>query len=325
MSKLKIEGNSTPVIGVKETYTVSEVQDFLLPSAKTANNAFTNEIKWFLYVLDRGNWRLAKGNEKTGETSDFTFTQKSLKWKEMKLIVHAYGQKAMIEIKPQKASEGKILFVELLDNNLKIPSRPFAYGDWIVARVHCVDMEFLPVKVILWEDDGGKTKQNTSNLKIDVKEGDILNGKADVAFYLNPSHAWLADAKLAPGDKNEGEFHEYYVTAEIFEKVSKRVPSKNTNVPNQDYKPAGSLPGPKKQTPAEKKGPSKKETKKIAVSDKKVNDYHEQKVAVKKEIWKDPFIEKINSLLTVNIGGVWGDKKQVLVFVRKIIFIGVIN
>ncbi|RYJ38517.1 Glycoside hydrolase [Flavobacterium anhuiense] len=35
-----------------------------------------------------------------------------------------------------------------------------------------------------------------------------------------------------------------------------------------------------------------------------------QKIDVKKEIWKDPFIEKINSYLTVNIGGYWADKNK---------------
>ena len=309
MSSLKINGTSMPVVGVKEIYSVLHITDSKIPQNQLYNDnssVFENQIKWFIYVLDRGNWRLAKGNEKTGETVDFTFTQTSLKWKEMKMIVHAYGQKAMIDIKPQKASQGKILYVELLDKNYTIPTRPFAYGDWIIARVHCVDMERFPLTVTLWEDDGNKTRQNTTNVKIETKKGAVINGTADVAFYLNPSHMWLANAKLAPGDKNEGEFHEYYVTAEIFEKVSKRTPSKNANIPNPDYKPEI----PKQPIPAEQKGPSKKETKGIAKSDKKVHDYHEQKVAVKKEVWKDPFIETINSLMTVNVGDSWWKKED---------------
>ncbi|MET3030467.1 peptidoglycan DD-metalloendopeptidase family protein, partial [Flavobacterium johnsoniae] len=78
--------------------------------------------------------------------------------------------------------------------------------------------------------------------------------------------------------------------------VSKRIASKNTNVPNPDYKKE---PEAKKQTPAEQKGPSKKETKKIALSDKKVQDYHEQKIVVKNEISKNPVWEKINSFMMV--------------------------
>ncbi len=224
------------------------------------------------------------------------------------MLVEANGEKAVLDIKTEKATQEKILHVDLLDNNYNKPTRPFAYGDWIIARVHCVDMELLPVKVTLWEDDGDKTKQNTTNVRIESKISDILNGIAYAKFYLNPSHAWLANAKLAKGDKNEGEFHEYYVTAEIFEKISKRVPSKNANVPNPDYKPEA--PAPKKQTPAEKKGPSKKEEKGIAKSDKNVHDYHETKVSVKNEISTNPVWEKINSMMTVNMDPDWWKKKE---------------
>lgn len=319
MSNIIINGTSMPFVGVKEIYSVLEINDTKIPQNQLNNdnnNVFKNQIKWFLYVLDRGNWRLAKGNEKIGQKVDFTFTQTSLKWKEMKIIVHAYGQKAMIDIKPQKASQGKILHVDLLDYNYNIPTKPFVYGDWIIARVHCVDMEFLPVKVILWEDDGDKAKQNTTNVKIEIKQADVLNGKADVAFYLDPSNAWLANAKLAPRDKNEGEFHEYYVTAEIFEKVSKRVPSKNANVPNPDYKTEVKTPAPKqpttetkKQTPAEQKEPSK-EAKGLAKSEKKIHDYHEQKVVVNSTVFINPLIEKINSIMMINVNPNWWENKD---------------
>ncbi|WP_207556461.1 DUF5675 family protein [Flavobacterium frigidimaris] len=224
------------------------------------------------------------------------------------MLVEANGEKAVLDIKTEKATQGKILHVDLLDNNYNKPTRPFAYGDWIIARVHCVDMELLPVKVTLWEDDGDKTKQNTTNVRIETKISDILNGIAYAKFYLNPSHAWLANAKLAKGDKNEGKFHEYYVTAEIFEKISKRATSKNANIPNPDYKPE--VQAPKKQTPAEKKGPSKKEEKGIAKSEKNIHDYHETKVSVKNEISTNPVWEKINSMMTVNMDPDWWKKKE---------------
>ncbi|WP_119789718.1 hypothetical protein [Flavobacterium anhuiense] len=64
-----------------------------------------------------------------------------------------------------------------------------------------------------------------------------------------------------------------------------------------------------KPSPAEQKA-LLKETRGIAKADRKAHDYQEQKVDVKKEIWKDPFIEKINSYLTVNIGGHWVDKNK---------------
>lgn len=311
MLKLEITGNQNPIVGVTEFYSVLQSKNSVLPQNQTVknqnNNLFDNEIKWFIYVLDRGIWRLAKGNEKIGAKVDFTFTEKSLKRKEMKMIVHAYGQKAIIDIKPQKASQAKILLVDLLDNNLKTPTKPFAYGEWIIARVSCVDMEMSPLTVTLWEDDGDKIKQNTGNVKIEVKKGHVLNGIADVAFYLDPSHAWLANAKLAKGDIDEGKFHEYYVTAEIFEKVSKRVPSKNANVPNPDYPPEE----PKQPIPAEQKGPSKKDEKGIAKSENKVHDYHEQKVVVEPIVRLDLGMEVINSMMMVDTGDdKWWEKKE---------------
>jgi hypothetical protein len=314
MSNFKIIGNPSPVVGVKQFYSINELfgnstgTQFTQPQFQAPSN---EQVKWNVWIIDKGSWRVAHGNEKTGATMDITFHQSSLTRKAIKLGVEVNGEKAFIDIEPKRAEQAKIVRVELLDSNLKKPARPFVYGDWIVARVYCVEMERFPLTVTLWEDDGGKTKQNTTNIPIQVKKGDILNGKADIAFFLNPSHAWLANAKLAPKDKNEGTTHEYYVTAEIFEKKSKRVPSLNTDVANPGYKPA---PEPKKQTPAEKKGPSKKEEKKIAESENKVHDYNETKVSVKTKSIFDPVRETYNSLMTVDMDDWWEkDEKGVCV------------
>ena len=303
MSKLKIFGKANPVVGKIEYYSIHDFFGSSNPASFDQlqfQNLSNEHVKWSIWVFNGSSWSKRSENNKTGTTVHYTFSQKSLTRKGIRMLVEANGEKAVLDIKTEKATQGKILHVELLDNNYNKLTRPFAYGDWIIARVHCVDMELLPVKVTLWEDDGDKTKQNTTNVRIETKISDILNGIAYAKFYLDPSHAWLANAKLAKGDKNEGEFHEYYVTAEIFEKISKRVPSKNVNIPNPDYKPEAQAP--KKQTPAEKKGPSKKEQKGIAKSDNKVHDYHETKVSVKNEISTNPVWEKINSMMTVNMG-----------------------
>jgi len=262
MSKLKIFGKANPVVGKKEYYSI---HDFFGSSNPTSfdqsqfQSLSDEQIKWSIWILYGSTWTKISENNKTGKTVHYTFSQKSLNRKGIRMLVDANGEKAVLDIKTEKATQGKILHVDLLANNYNKPTRPFAYGDWIIAKVHCVDMELLPVKVTLWEDDGDKTKQDTTNVRIETKTIDIINGAAYAKFYLNPSHAWLANAKLAKGDKNEGAFHEYYVTAEIFEKISKRVASKNTNVPNPDYKPEAQAH--KKQIPAQKKGPSKKEEK----------------------------------------------------------------
>jgi len=309
MSRLKIHGKADPVVGVKEYYSIHDFFGNSVPLPSTqpkSKSEFDEEIKWSIWILVGSSWTKISKNNKTGATVDYTFSQDSLTRKAIRMLVETNGERAVLDIKSQKATESKILFAELLDANYNTPARPFAYCDKLIARVHCINMERYPITVTLWEDDGGKNKKNTTDLKIDIQKGNVLNGVADVTFYLSPNFTWLANAKLAPNDSSEGAFHEYYVTAEFFEKISK--PSMDIYVINPDYKedihtasakiqPAAT---PKKQTPAEKKGPSKKEEKGIAKSEKKVIDYHEQKVAVKKEIWNDPFIEKMNSFMTVN-------------------------
>lgn len=309
MSNLKIFGNHSPVVGVKEYYSINELfgdsvpkQNFL-PEYQVASN---DQVKWSVWIFERGSWRKTKENNKTGITVDYIFYQKSLAREAIKISVEVNGEKAIFDIKPLKASQAKIVHVDLLDVNLSKPTKPFAYGDCIVARVHCVGMDRFSLAVTLWEDDGDKTKQNTTNVRIQEKKGIVLNGKADVSFQLKPSFAWLANAKLAEGDTSEGEYHEYYVTAEFLERKSKRVPSLNTNVPNPDYKPEVVI----KQAPAEKKGPSKKEEKGINKSENKVYDYHEAKVSIKPTTEFNPVWEKINSLMKVNTDNNWWKKKE---------------
>jgi muramidase (phage lysozyme) len=309
MSNIKIFGNHSPVVGVKEYYSINELfgnsvpkQNFL-PEYQVASN---DQVKWSVWIFERGSWRKTKENDKTGITVDYIFYQKSLAREAIKLSVEVNGEKAIFDIKPLKTSQAKIVHVDLLDVNLSKPTKPFAYGDWIVARVHCVGMDRFSLAVTLWEDDGDKTKQNTTNVRIQEKKGIVLNGKADVSFQLKPSFAWLANAKLAEGDTSEGEYHEYYVTAEFLERKSKRIPSLNTNVPNPDYKQEVVI----KQTPAEKKGPSKKEVKGISKSQDKVYDYHETKVVIKPTLEFNPVWEKINSILKVNVDENWWKKKE---------------
>jgi predicted chitinase len=66
----------------------------------------------------------------------------------------------------------------------------------------------------------------------------------------------------------------------------------------------------KKTSPAEQKGPSKKETRGIAKADRKAYDYHEQQIDVQPTITYNPQQEFINSLMMVNVGGaMWNQKK----------------
>jgi len=316
MSKVKIYGNPNPVIGIKEYYSI---HDFFGSSAssQTAEPQFQNtpdgNIKWSVWILLGKSWVKMSKNNKTGATVDYTFTQISLKRKGIRMLVDANGEKAILDIETKNTEERKILHVEILDWSKKKPAKLFSYGEKITARVHCLNMEKFPITVTLWEDDGGK--KDLSDISIESKEVNVLNGKADVEFAFDPGKVWLANAKSEPNESNEGAFHEYYVTAEFYKKVSK--PTENVNVINPDYKedifakvPVSKPSEPGKKSPAAQKGPSKKETRGISKTDRKADDYQEQKVVVKPTVVFNPQQEFINSLMMVDVGdSVWNKKK----------------
>ena len=315
MSKVKIYGNPNPVIGQKEYYSIHDFfgnpdsSKFLDP----LQNIPDENIKWSVWILLGNSWTKMSKNNKTGATVHYTFTQTSLTRKGIRMLVDANGEKAVLDIKTKKAVESKILNVEILDWNKKKPTKLFKYGEKIIARVHCLNMEKFLITVTLWEDDGGKKK--LSDISIETKEANVLNGIADVEFTFNSSKIWLANAKSKPGELNEGAFHEYYVTAEFYKKVSK--PTENVNVINPDYKEdilskasKTSKTETQKTSPAAQKGPSKKETRGIAKVDKKAHDYQEQKVLVEPVVTYDPLQEFINSIYAINIGNsMWNQKK----------------
>jgi uncharacterized protein (TIGR02594 family) len=276
-------------------------------------------IKWSVWILLGDTWTKMTKNSKTGATVDYTFTQTSLKRKGIRMLVDANGEKAVLDIKTKNNSESKILHIEILDNLGKKPTKLFSYGETITARVHCLNMEKFRINVTLWENDGGK--KDLSDIVMDTKEANVLQGKADVEFTFDPSKVWLANAKSAPGESNEGAFHEYYVTAEFYKKVSK--PTQDVNVINPDYKVdifsktstfKPSETETQKTSPKEQKGASKKETRGIAKKDEKAHDYHEQKVDIQPTIVFNPNQEFINSLMMVDVGdSMWHQKKGICI------------
>lgn len=324
MAKLKIYGKPEPAVGVKEYYSIHDLfgsstsPQFIEPNFQ---NIPEDQIKWSIWILLGGSWVKIEENNKTGSTVEYTFSPKSLKRKGIRMLLDINGEKAVLDIRTKQAVESKIMFVELLDSNKKKPTQLFKYGQTIIARVHCVNMEKFPVSVTLWEDDGGKGKENAADLKVDEKKGNVLDGIVDVEFYLDPAKVWLANVKPDANALSEGAFHEYYVTAEFYNKVSK--PSNNVDVINPDYKddPYAQIPAPTKsdtetkkqtQTPAEKKGPSKKETKGITTSDKKAYDYAEEKVSVETSVSFNPTQKFIDSMMALDIGdSIWNQKKCV--------------
>jgi hypothetical protein len=313
MSNFKIIGPSNPEVGKEIIYKTSISNlPLSLPGQinPVGNNPFTQQVKWSIYILEYGKWVLKEKNNKTGPTANYTFTEKSLKRKGIRIVALFGDEKATIDIKPIDSIERKIVKVELCDALGNLQTKPFAYNQTVLARVHCLNLDNCTVHVTLWEDDapGKGHDQINKNNKAITKSGLVANGIADVKFILAADFAKMADAYLAKGDTSEGKTHEYYVTAEIFRQKTES--SNNINVINPNDKVADTKTAPKKPVadkplkpkptaPAAKKGPSKKEEKGIfdTVSGT-IYDWGESKFKAIPTILPDP-MEIVNSLATL--------------------------
>lgn len=316
MSDFKITGNPSPEVGKEEFYSVNTLlpkigfySDYI-PSSTP--NHYEYPVTWEVYVLELSKWRKAKGNEKTGNTVSFTFLQRSLTRKGIRIVAKRGEQIAYLDIKTHPAEIPKIQSIELLDINGKKPTKPLAYGQTVKARVHCLHMDWQRVYVTLWEDDadgGGHNKLNEKN-KAQTLSGTVKNGIADIDFKLTPDFKKIANARNA----NEGQTHEYYATAEIF--LQEKVSSNNLNVNNSDYQPEPKQPA-KKAIPAETKDKSKKDKKGIQPpATGKKYDWVEEAFKIKPIFLPDP-MEFTNSVMKIFVPDEEDEKKKVPACVCK--------
>ncbi|HEX7871229.1 MAG TPA: glycoside hydrolase family 19 protein, partial [Chryseobacterium sp.] len=221
MSDFKIIGNPNPEIGKEIIYKTSNSDHVsLLPGqiSPVGINPFAEQIKWSVYILEFGKWILKEKNNKTGPTANYTFTEKSLKRQGIRIVARLGEEKAILDIKPQDTIERKIVKVELCDALGNLQTKPFAYNQTVLAKVHCLNLNDCTVHVTLWEDDapGAGHSETNKNNKAVTKSERVSNGVANVKFKLAVDFAKIANAHLAGGDKSEGKTHEYYVTAEVF-------------------------------------------------------------------------------------------------------------
>ncbi|REC64091.1 hypothetical protein DRF65_00505 [Chryseobacterium pennae] len=262
MAKLTIRGNTKPIVGNTEAYSLSVFDNVM------TSNPFSfphPKVKWDIYVQDRNGWRIAKGNIKEGENVTYKFTAKSLKYKALRIEVVRGKDKGELYIKPQEAEDPKIVSVELQDiNSERLPKgKLLHYTDTVIAKAHCVGMFGYKVAFTLWEDDAiGKGHDPIVNMMNKINQVPLIGevnheGVAKVYFRL-PAYTMavqIANAGVARGDKSEGKTHEYYVTAEV---VSKHIlkASPNVNVANPAHIPAPPKKAePVDNTPAHRKPP----------------------------------------------------------------------
>ncbi|MFH6966955.1 hypothetical protein [Flavobacterium sp. FlaQc-28] len=249
MSDFKIIGNPDPVVGKEEFYSVNTFLPSILPfQNSTSSNSFEQPVKWEIYILENGRWRKTKENDKTGKRISYTFLQKSLERKGIRILARRGEDVARLNITSHPAEKPKIESIELLDKNGQKPAKPLSYGQTLKARVHCLHMEKHKVSVTLWEDDAagaGHNKANEKNL-IQTLSGVVKNGKADVDFLLRPSFAKIAKQN----GPEEGKIHEYYVTVDF---NKNKIASNNVNVNDVE---APVAPFKAKTTPKEAEKPT---------------------------------------------------------------------
>lgn len=256
MSDFRIIGNPDPVVGKEEFYSVNTFLPSVLPFQNTAsNNSFEQPVKWEIYILENGRWRKTKENDKTGKRISYTFLQKSLERKGIRILARRGEDVARLNVTTHPAEKPKIESIELLDKNGKIPSKALSYGQTLKARVHCLHMEKHKVSVTLWEDDAAGAGHNKANEKniIQTLSGVVKNGKADVDFLLKPSFA-----KIANKSKDEGKIHEYYVTTDFNKDkiASNNVDVNDLEAPVAPYKGKTTPQQPVNTAPAKPKVPA---------------------------------------------------------------------
>lgn len=243
MAKLTITGNTKPIVGNTEMYSLSAFDNLMTSNALLS---LSPKIQWNLHVQDKKGWRIAKGNTKEGEHITYKFTHKSLQYKSLKIVVTRGKDKGEFYIKPQEAEEPKITRVDILDiNGQRLPKgKRLHYTETLIVKAHCVGMFGQKVSFTLWEDDAiGKGHDPVINMMNRINPMPLIGevdhqGVARVVFRL-PSYTMavqIANAGLAKGDRSEGNTHEYYVTAEL---VSKHilVASPNVNIVNPTHLP----------------------------------------------------------------------------------------
>lgn len=256
MSDFRIIGNPDPVVGKEEFYSVNTFLPSILPFQNTAsNNSFEQPVKWEIYILENGRWRKTKENDKTGKRISYTFLQKSLERKGIRILARRGEDVARLNVTTHPAEKPKIESIELLDKNGQKPAKPLSYGQTLKARVHCLHMDKHKVSVTLWEDDAAGAGHNKANEKniIQTLSGVVKNGKADVDFLLKPSFA-----KIANKSKDEGKIHEYYVTTDFNKDkiASNNVDVNDLEAPVAPYKGKTTPQQPVNTAPAKPKVPA---------------------------------------------------------------------
>lgn len=249
-----ISGNSTPIVGEKNTY---HIAGCYADTPQVERNPAM--VTWELFKK-RSNGKFTSTNIKKTGDGTFTFGEMSIR-NTYRLEAYLYRPEGGgLIINPKPSAIPKIGKVELHYVDDK-KSHTFSFYDRLRAKAHTTGMLQKELIFILWEDDSKGGGHSAGNQPIEVKSARVQhNGLAIVEFTLTKGLM----QKAMKGEADAKEF-EFYVTVEYYK--GKIHDSKNVNVHNPFHKaPEKKESHPKAPgSPAEQKPPSKREEKNLLI------------------------------------------------------------
>jgi muramidase (phage lysozyme) len=292
-----ISGNTSPVVGEKSTYHVS---DWYPDTPSSERNL--KSVTWELF-RKRSNGKFTTTNVRKKGDSSFTFGEASL-GHTYRLEGYLYapeGRGIIIIPKPNKISQISKVELYYIDDT---KGSSFSFMERLRAKAYCINMFNKEVVFTLWEDDAKGAGHNAGNTSIETQKAKIdKNGVAVAEFMLTKALI----KKAMKGEANTEKL-EFYVTVEYYR--HNKHATQNVEVENpyaQYYKPKPYQPPviPKaKGSPAEQKPASQKEEKGIidtAIDNmKELWDWGESKGTATKE--KSPTILKPEGRSAVSVG-----------------------
>ena len=252
----KIIGNQSPMVGEKQIYRIeSWYPDTPLIERNPQN------VTWELFKK-RKNGIFTTTNIKKKGIGEFTFGEIAQKHTYL-LEAYLYAPEGKgIIINPQPSKIPKINKVELFYLNGN-KGQVFSFTEKFIAKAYCVNLEGKELKFTLWEDDEKGNGHSEKNLIVETKKAKVdSKGVAKVDFQL--TKALIQKAQRGETDARELEF---YVTVEYY--AHKKHATENIHIKNPEVKkeapksPQNSKISKAPNSPASKKGESKKEEKGI--------------------------------------------------------------
>ena len=252
----KIIGNQSPMVGEKQIYSIES----WYPDTPFIERNPQN-VTWELFKK-RKNGIFTTTNIKKKGIGEFTFGEIAQKHTYL-LEAYLYAPEGKgIIINPQPSKIPKINKVELFYLNGN-KGQVFSFTEKFIAKAYCVNLEGKELKFTLWEDDEKGSGHSEKNLIVETKKAKVdSKGVAKVDFQL--TKALIQKAQSGEADARELEF---YVTVEYY--AHKKHATENIHIKNPEVKkkapksPQNSKISKAPNSPASKKGESKKEEKGI--------------------------------------------------------------